>query len=950
MTAAEDAPQTRARILVADEPASLEKAKQLLGERFDVLVAASVDQALELLDEHGDVAVLLADYRLGATRGSELLARAREARPRTRRMLSLSEVEISILVEAINDGRVDRVVRKPWEDDLSTAIAELADEFERSRGEQDAMALLESQSRERGLREHELKRQLDETRRALRSAGEELAQLTRELEVLSFRDPLTGLYNHRAFQERLYEEMARAQRYEQPLSLILCDLDNFGQINSRLGYQIGDETLRRLATAVFMPSAQLPNRKSDVAARFGGELFALVLPETAKAGATIKAERMRELVVELPAAEDIQLSVSVGIATFPDDASEPESLLRAAKLALRVAKKNGKNQVAVYGDERAHNEVDDDEEDEEVQTSPPSRPILGSGPPMFPSYHQRLGEIVAALERDQAVAALYVDLSRLRRVEQEYGLARHATLFAKAGTLLHSLQGTKLRRDDLICRTEVDDAYICVLSPARHKGSGVSLDLGAIGRRVEAILDAELGKDLAELGTDRPRITVGYARVLNNPLMRAERLIARLVEEARQSAEMLRDRTIYRDKAQLQELILHRQLVAVYQPIVHLDSGDTFGFESLTRGPADTRLEMPIELFAIADEVDLTFELDRACFRGALRAAVGLEPVHRLFVNVLPLSFYDANFIEHEVARLLEEANLTPANLVFEITERLAIENFSAFRKALARYTAMGFGVAIDDVGTRHSNLETVMALRPHFIKVSDILTRDISGSTVKREMMRSLGRIAEAIDAVIVAEGIETPDDLAVLSDLGVHYGQGYFLARPGPPFPIVSRGIKDTVRALAKGRRSPIPAPELDFDDDGDYRDAEGDEAVRNAVIRRIQQVPGHEEAKSMLERLERLRTDEPMSAPAFPRGTLPPSTLPDDPDFERQDTGMHRMERQFLEWAPISEEDLGGDSSTAEAQPSLLDGLRQRRGEAEPATPKTTDSRKVDEPGES
>src|SRR4029453_349199 len=98
---------------------------------------------------------------------------------------------------------------------------------------------------------------------------------------------------------------------------------------------------------------------------------------------------------------------------------------------------------------------------------------------------------------------------------------------------------------------------------------------------------------------------------------------------------------------------------------------------------------------------------------------------------------------------------------VFEITERLAIENFASFKRALASYTALGFGVAIDDVGTRHSNLETVMALRPHFIKISDVLTRGISQSTVKREMLRSLQRIGEAIDAVIVAEGIETPDDL---------------------------------------------------------------------------------------------------------------------------------------------------------------------------------------------
>jgi EAL domain-containing protein (putative c-di-GMP-specific phosphodiesterase class I) len=156
-------------------------------------------------------------------------------------------------------------------------------------------------------------------------------------------------------------------------------------------------------------------------------------------------------------------------------------------------------------------------------------------------------------------------------------------------------------------------------------------------------------------------------------------------------------------------------------------------------------------------------------------------------LNLLPQSYYDTHFIEHEVVRLLDAAGLTPANLVFEITERLAIENFTAFRQALSRYTDMGFGVAIDDVGTRHSNLESVMALRPHFIKLSEILCRGVSHSTVKREMVRSLVRIAETIDAVTVAEGIESLEDLDALRDLGARFGQGYFLARPAFSFPEV-------------------------------------------------------------------------------------------------------------------------------------------------------------------
>ena len=127
------------------------------------------------------------------------------------------------------------------------------------------------------------------------------------------------------------------------------------------------------------------------------------------------------------------------------------------------------------------------------------------------------------------------------------------------------------------------------------------------------------------------------------------------------------------------------------------------------------------------------------------------------------------------------------------------------FKRALAAYTAMGFGVAIDDVGTRHSNLETVMSLRPHFIKISDVLVRGIARSTVKREMLRSLRHIAETIDAVMVAEGIEHVEDVVALRDLGLRYGQGYYMARPAPPFVT----LKDEVRAELRSV-SPTSSPE--------------------------------------------------------------------------------------------------------------------------------------------
>jgi hypothetical protein len=97
------------------------------------------------------------------------------------------------------------------------------------------------------------------------------------------------------------------------------------------------------------------------------------------------------------------------------------------------------------------------------------------------------------------------------------------------------------------------------------------------------------------------------------------------------------------------------------------------------------------------------------------------------------------------------------------------------------------------------------MSLRPHFIKISDVLVRGIARSTVKREMLRSLRHIAETIDAVMIAEGIEHVEDVLALRDLGLRYGQGYYMARPAPGFPV----LRDEVRAELRGLTVNVPPP---------------------------------------------------------------------------------------------------------------------------------------------
>ncbi len=164
-----------------------------------------------------------------------------------------------------------------------------------------------------------------------------------ELSDRAERDALTGLANRRALDERLEEELDRARRYRTHLSLVLVDIDDFKQVNDRYGHQSGDELLRAFATAL---SGSL--RELDLAARFGGEEFALLLPGTPTEGACIVAEQIRRIVSELqlagPGGLPIRLTASFGVADYPSCATV-DQLYQFADRRLYQAKRRGKDQV-----------------------------------------------------------------------------------------------------------------------------------------------------------------------------------------------------------------------------------------------------------------------------------------------------------------------------------------------------------------------------------------------------------------------------------------------------------------------------------------------------------------------------------------------------------------------------------------------------------------------------
>jgi len=173
------------------------------------------------------------------------------------------------------------------------------------------------------------------------------ALLHEELERLSVTDRLTELYNHGYFQQRLDEELGRAARFAHPLSLIMIDIDDFKDFNDTYGHPRGDTVLRYVSDTI-----RVSLREIDVAARYGGEEFVVVLPETDTEGARAVAERIRLGVAEIgfigsDDAAPVHKTVSVGVATYPVNASSQGRLIEAADKAMYVAKRSGKNAVCV---------------------------------------------------------------------------------------------------------------------------------------------------------------------------------------------------------------------------------------------------------------------------------------------------------------------------------------------------------------------------------------------------------------------------------------------------------------------------------------------------------------------------------------------------------------------------------------------------------------------------
>lgn len=256
----------------------------------------------------------------------------------------------------------------------------------------------------------------------------------------------------------------------------------------------------------------------------------------------------------------------------------------------------------------------------------------------------------------------------------------------------------------------------------------------------------------------------------------------------------------------LAEIIQTRSLNALFQPIVELARGTVNGYEGLIRGPSNSPLHSPLQLFRAAALCDRSVEVEHLCRRVTLESFARLDLPGDLFLNVSPECLLNPKARYGETLNIAHQLGIDPQRVVIELTEQQPTYDYELLRDAVQHYRAMGFRIAIDDLGEGFSSLRLWSELRPEFVKIDMHFIQGCDSDPVKLQFLRSIQEIARNAGSQVIAEGIETLAELNCVRDLGIALGQGYYFARPcaTPSRILAGEMAASFMRPITPGRRS--------------------------------------------------------------------------------------------------------------------------------------------------
>lgn len=663
-------------------------------------------------------------------------------------------------------------------------------------------------------------RRLSDALRELQISKEKISQKNKELEVLATTDPLTGIANRRTLMQRLDFGFEYAIANGTSLACIMSDIDHFKSVNDNYGHAVGDDVIKAVAEVL-----QRFCREDDTIGRYGGEEFVMVLPGVDSQAAAKVAESIRVAVIAAASGSRLavpRLSSSFGVADLGCNPGGGAELVDTADQALYLAKQRGRNRVEIYvADTASSIKLDEsggpdvstiiqpskedmmmarvieletllNERDRDIKTLSEFDTLTGV--PMLTLFLQRVEtELIRAGRDGTMVGVLSFELRDLDRIVSSFG---HAATDALVVEFVERLQ-EGLRTTDVVSDLTAEHS----MSRITSNEYGVLLS-DLIDPASAMIVVTRLKRLLSQpfrVGKERVYVGANIGIALSGPEDNDAMSLFRKASEARTLSASKPEKVSHgfasavlddashdyiRLETDLNKALDDSELEVWFQPKFDLAARRITGMEALLRWRHETRgFVSPAVFIAVAEANGLIGRLSDLVLEQTINQikrwqSMGLDDL-RISVNVSPMQLR-ANTLVTDTLEALEKADVDGRYLEIELTETSVLDQPEDARVALQKLRSKGIHISMDDFGAGYTSLALLADLPLDTVKIDRSFISAMTDSERNQSVVQSIIIMAHALKLRVVGEGVETNEELEILSRFGCDEVQGYLISRP--------------------------------------------------------------------------------------------------------------------------------------------------------------------------
>lgn len=668
----------------------------------------------------------------------------------------------------------------------------------------------------------------------IQKSQQEIEVKNKELLFLASHDPLTSLLNRRSFYENVEALVEESSNLNQPFCVVMIDIDYFKKINDNYGHTAGDKVICDIAKRmkkIFTPSALL--------CRYGGEEFCVVIPECVGSQVAAIVEMFRENVQDNPISageHSLNATVSLGIADTTRNGFNIHELIEAADSALYFAKENGRNRGYIWQDtsegpiatrnmttpqenfaavgtvkkpskredKELKNNIDRSEVEHVTEGVPDNLPIeMGAGK-LLSRYVllDRIENAIKHAERSHhAVGILAIRITEFATVNSLCGVTAAEQFLVEAMKRLQSV----LRETDLVSVGNLvfSDKKNNTNSLSRMNSDEFVVLLNDLqDKKIITVVLARIYEVLKEpvvilKQNFIPRANIGIA-FNDDSTLQAEQFYANASTalcEANNRGEInafefhneaLREEL--KHKIRLESELVHAverdEFELVFQPQFNLRTGQIRGVESLIRwNHPDLGRISPNDFIPIAENCGVINDITLWAIRCAcVQQAIWLEQsasVVPVSINISAVDLRKDTFVT-DVTSILRDTGVEPSKIELEVTEGILVGRLDKSLDTMKRLCDIGVHLAIDDFGVGYSNLSYITRFPIRCLKIDKTFINNCIDDVDDAAIVSAIIVMAHSLDLEVVAEGVETAEQLRFLQEMDCDVAQGYFMSKP--------------------------------------------------------------------------------------------------------------------------------------------------------------------------